>query len=135
MSLTKKAYAAVSDTYERSLSDGVKKENGVFYTDLPLAEKMLRELALPPGAVVMDPCCGAGAFLYAAYRRGHRRLYGVDCDAKVIDQCRRHLPGIAFSVADSIGPQAGATLKTAGLRTQPDALIGNPPYVPLTGGT
>ena len=54
MSLTKKAYAAVSDTYERSLSDGVKKENGVFYTDLPLAEKMLRELALPPGAVVMD---------------------------------------------------------------------------------
>ncbi len=134
MSLTKKAYAAVSDTYERSLSDGVKKENGVFYTDLPLAEKMLRELALPPGAVVMDPCCGAGAFLYAAYRRGHRRLYGVDCDAKVIDQCRRHLPGIAFSVADSIGPQAGATLKTAGLRTQPDALIGNPPYVPLTGG-
>ena len=41
-------------------------DNGIFYTDLSLAEKMLCELKLPKDVAIMDPCCGSGIFLYAA---------------------------------------------------------------------
>lgn len=134
MGLTKQSYTTISDTFERSLNAGVKKESGVFYTDLPLAEKMLSELGLHPGAVVMDPCCGTGVFLYAAQQHGLQQLYGVDCDPKVIDFCRQHLPGIVFTTADSIGPPAPSVLRAAGLSVQPDAVIGNPPFVSAAGG-
>ena len=66
MSLAQNAYIDASNVYESSLENSYKKDNGVFYTDLPLAEKMLMELKLPKDTVIMDPCCGSGVFLYAA---------------------------------------------------------------------
>lgn len=54
MSLAQNAYIDASNVYESSLENSYKKDNGVFYTDLPLAEKMLMELKLPKDTVIMD---------------------------------------------------------------------------------
>lgn len=41
MSLAQNAYIDASNVYESSLENNYKKDNGIFYTDLSLAEKML----------------------------------------------------------------------------------------------
>ena len=46
MSLAQNAYIDASNVYESSLENSYKKDNGVFYTDLSLAEKMLIELKI-----------------------------------------------------------------------------------------
>ena len=87
MSLAQNAYIDASNVYESSLENNYKKDNGVFYTDLSLAEKMLTELKLPKDAIIMDPCCGSGVFLYAAKKHGFINLFGADQDKNAIKFC------------------------------------------------
>lgn len=133
MSLAQNAYIDASNVYESSLENNYKKNNGIFYTDLSLAEKMLIELKLPKDAVIMDPCCGSGVFLYGAKKHGFTNLYGVDKDKNVIKFCLNNINNVYFSVCDSIGQTGSSLLNKLELSTQPDVVIGNPPYVPLTG--
>lgn len=133
MGLARNAYIDASNVYESSLESNYKKENGIFYTDLPLAEKMLAELKLPKQATIMDPCCGAGVFLYAAKKHGFMNLYGVDRDKNAIDFCLDHIHNVSFHACDSIGQTGASLLAEIELAGQPDVIIGNPPYVPLAG--
>ena len=52
MSLAQNAYIDASNVYESSLENNYKKDNGIFYTDLSLAEKMLCELKLPKDVAI-----------------------------------------------------------------------------------
>ena len=63
MALAQNAYVDASNVFESSLESDYKKDNGIFYTDLSLAEKMLCELKPDKDAIIMDPCCGSGVFL------------------------------------------------------------------------
>ncbi len=132
MSLAQNAYIDASNVYESSLDAEFKKDNGVFYTDLSLAEKMLLELKLDKSAVILDPCCGAGVFVYAAIKHGYEKVYGIDQDDNAINFCNNNIHGATFTSNDSIGKDAGTTLSLLNLDGKPDLIIGNPPYVPLT---
>ena len=133
MSLAQNAYIDASNVYESSLENSYKKDNGVFYTDLPLAEKMLMELKLPKDTVIMDPCCGSGVFLYAAKKHGFVNLFGADQDKNAIKFCLNNINNVSFAACDSIGRTASTLLSEFELADQPDVVIGNPPYVPLLG--
>ncbi len=133
MSLNQNAYIDASNAYESSLENSYKKHNGVFYTDLLLAEKMLMELKLPKDTAIMDPCCGSGVFLYAAKKHGFVNLFGADQDENAIKFCLNNINNVSFAACDSIGRNASALLSEYELTNQPDVVIGNPPYVPLSG--
>ena len=132
MSLAQNAYIDASNVYESSLENNYKKDNGIFYTDLSLAEKMLCELKLPKDVAIMDPCCGSGVFLYAAKKHGYMKLYGIDQDKNAIKFCLNNINNVSFNTYDSISSSGEDLLKALEL-TKPDVIIGNPPYVPLSG--
>lgn len=133
MALAQNAYIDASNVYENSLESDYKKNNGIFYTDLSLAEKMISELKPDKDSVIMDPCCGSGVFLFAAKKRGCVNLYGIDQDENAIKFCISNINNVSFFAYDSIGKTTDQILNTVNLSVQPDYIVGNPPYVPLTG--
>ena len=134
MALTQDLFKAASNEYEYSLPETFKQEKGIFYTDVPLAEKIINDLLKPDkAAVIFDPCCGTGNFLFAAKKHGYDNIYGIDCDSSAIELCKKNIPGGTFAAADFIGQLSDKTIKDLGLKEKADVIIGNPPYVPIAG--
>ena len=132
--LTWDLFKTASNEYEQSLTEPFKQENGIFYTDIILAEKIINDLLKPDKtAIILDPCCGTGNFLFAAKKHGYDNIYGIDCDNNAIEFCRKNIPGGTFLAADFIGQLSGKTAKDLGLEDKADVIIGNPPYVPIAG--
>ena len=131
MKLKQNFYIDASNVYEISLDENYKKNNGIFYTDLALAEKMILDLKIPQGASVLDPCCGTGVFLYAAQKHGCTNIIGSDKDSNAIDFCNKYIKPNAFYQFDTIGNIPEKTLSKIGYDEKVDFIVGNPPYVPL----
>jgi len=129
-------YKAASNEYENSLKDEYRKNNGVFYTDISLADKMFLSVKkyLSANSVIVDPCCGAGVFLYAANKHGYNNTYGLDIDKGAIDICKVNIPQSKFVTFDFLGAETVNTLTQLTLTEKADCVIGNPPYLPLTEG-
>ncbi len=94
-----------------------RRQAGAFYTPAPVAEALveeaLRTVTRKPGKPprFLDPACGTGVFLVAAFRRladaqidqpmegslarrlalAAATIHGVDCDARAVDLARRAL--------------------------------------------
>jgi SAM-dependent methyltransferase len=71
---------------------------------IPLAERLLDRLALPPGAHVLDAACGTGIAATAAARRG-MQVTALDFSQPLIDAGRAiaercHVTGIAWRLGD-----------------------------------
>lgn len=135
MSLAQNAYIEASSIYESSLDSNYKKNNGVFYTDISLAKKMIQDLRIPSDATIFDPCCGVGMFLYAAKELGYRKLYGADKDEQAIEFCKENTQGGVFCSTDTLGADSAEILNLVGLLKKPQYIIGNPPYAPIAGNT
>ena len=134
VALTQDLFKAASYEYEYSLAETYKQENGVFYTDVPLAEKIINVLLKPDrSAAILDPCCGTGSFLFAAKKHGYDNIYGIDCDNNVIELCKNNIPNGIFVAADFLGQLSDKTAEILGLEEKADVIIGNPPYVPISG--
>jgi SAM-dependent methyltransferase len=145
---------ALGAAYERTLPLQRRRREGVFYTPPALARDLaqatLGEL-LGGGASeprVMDPACGGGAFLVAAYRRLlawhagagrvtaalrrrilERSIFGVDIDADAVAVTRRALAEIAgthVELDDNI--RVGDALLAEDPRRF-DVVLANPPYL------
>jgi SAM-dependent methyltransferase len=123
------------------------------YTPPKLARHVLEGLQIGPKRV-LDPACGAGAFLLAAFERALQRrlegrqkpreaarralsheLAGVDTDAQALALCEFSLRMAAFN-ATGLEEDAPLDLRRAdalgplpGLEGQFDVVAGNPPYV------
>ena len=52
--------------------------------------KKLIEIFTDPGDVVIDPCCGSGATLRAAYELG-RSTYGFEIDRNFYDRAKNEM--------------------------------------------
>ncbi|HET9975674.1 MAG TPA: putative protein N(5)-glutamine methyltransferase, partial [Streptosporangiaceae bacterium] len=79
----------------------------------------------PPGAVIVDLCCGAGAIgaaLAAAVARAE--LHAADVDPAAVRCARQNLPAGRVYQGDLYGPLP------AGLRGRVQVLAANVPYVP-----
>ncbi|GHV91272.1 hypothetical protein AGMMS50268_17750 [Spirochaetia bacterium] len=130
-------YAVASNEYENSLTEAFKKDNGAYYTDVSLAEKMfsaVRQYIKPDISTILDPCCGAGSFLFVASRLEYQNIFGIDVDPNAVKLCNENIDGIRCVAADSIGQSAKSILDLFSLTEKFDCIIGNPPYVPLSNG-
>lgn len=134
MALDQNAFKAASNEYELSLAKAHKQENGIFYTDITLAEKIINTLLKPAKtSVILDPCCGTGNFLFAAKKHGFDNIYGIDRDENAIRFCQANMPDGTFVAADFIGQLSSKTLNNLSLQDKADVIIGNPPYIPISG--
>lgn len=120
--------------HERGLGPARRKRDGVFYTPAPLVDRLVgdalgRVLAAAPAAAtvrVVDPACGAGAFLIAAARallaRGEQMaretgaawgaeerlallraaIFGVDVDPAAALLARAAVAGLAGAVPEDM---------------------------------
>ena len=75
--IAQQIFSEVIKSYESALDDSCRAENGIFYTDIVLAEKIIANLNIPKDATILDPCCGVGSFLYAANKKQHFNIYGA----------------------------------------------------------
>jgi len=124
-------YTYESITFENSLGDTYKKENGVFYTDVGLSTKIIRLLNIPSDATILDPCCGTGSFIAAALNLNFEKIYGADIDKSAVGMCKK-LTGISnIKTLNTLSLPGKDVLKKLGLKNQVDYLIGNPPYAPV----
>lgn len=124
-------YSFRSNDFENSLDDDYKKENGIFYTDVQLAIKIVNELGISTKNIVLDPCCGVGSFLYAAMSIGCENVYGADLVDKAVKMCRNLTELSTIKKCDTLGNKGKTVLKSLGLKEQVDYVIGNPPYAPM----
>lgn len=117
----------------RRLPQTTRRAKGIYFSPAPLVETVV-ELAgrwLPRhGAVnVIDPACGAGAFLAGARQAWPKAaLFGADISKSPLAVCRERLPAAQLVVGNSL-TQAVETLWPA-LASAPgyEVWLGNPPF-------
>ena len=125
------SYSIESKQYEKSLDSAYKKDNGIFYTDIELAQKIIKFLNIPQNATIMDPCCGTGSFLVAAKYLGYLFVYGADIDKKAVSITKDKHGVENAKTINTLANTGEQTLKKFGLKAPVDFLIGNPPYAPI----
>lgn len=112
----------------RSLEGSARKMQGAYFTPAWLVGEVLEavEPLLPDGAFnLVDPACGAGAFLEPAAARWPRaRLFGLELSDDVAGFCATRIPSARVLRADAL--RGGVErLKLPGGFT---VFVGNPPY-------
>jgi SAM-dependent methyltransferase len=66
---------------------------------IPVVEKLLLS-RLPPGAAVLDVCCGTGQFTQEIRLRGYE-VAGIDGSGEMIAFARQNAPGASLAIADA----------------------------------
>ena len=101
-----------------------RKSLGAFYTNVEVAEALVRWAVRTPRRAVLDPSCGDGRFLAAAAEAGIVRVVGCDIDPDAIGQARSRL-----------GTHAYELLQRDFFEIEPgelgpfDLVVGNPPFI------
>jgi len=147
------AGGSLGDDYEEDLTEEQRRRLGAFYTPPAVAGGLIemafdgwKRTAVP--VRVLDPSCGAGAFLVAAadvlLARGHSaidildRLYGVDVDptALAVAEATVRLWAVSHGVEVGGDDPQGPHLRNTNYLTQPDRglgafdlIVGNPPFL------
>lgn len=124
------AFEEKSIKFEQSLDEYYKKNNGIFYTDIELANSIVNFLNIPKNASIIDPCCGTGSFIHSLQVAGYQNVFGCDFDAKTVRKCRDLTHSENIRKMDTIGVDGRTVLKKL-KHTKFDYVIGNPPYAPL----
>lgn len=115
-----------------ALSADRRRERGAWFTPAPLVERVLAKVrpSLPPAGPtrVVDPACGAGAFLSAtAQRFPDATQVGVELDAADAQACRVRLPSAHIVTGDALRGDLDAALPPPG-SGEFELWVGNPPY-------
>lgn len=110
-----------------------RRSGGIYFTPAWLVQQVIDAVApfVPEEGplAIIDPSCGAGAFLSAAAERFPRaRLFGCELEAKSAEQCRKRVPSATIVTGDALrGPALGKLLSRVP-RNAFELWIGNPPY-------
>ncbi len=122
--------------YQAALTRRDRLARGVFYTPLDTARSLVaRVIARGEGVSVLDPACGAGAFLVAAAeRRGSiGGVTGIDSDPVAVDLARLCLGLCSARLGQGFFDPVDAVVVGDGLTDDPpegppDVCVGNPPF-------
>ncbi len=76
--------------YERFFPEIFKAERGQYFTPRPLVELMVDLAEVRRGERVLDPACGSGSFLAAAWGRG-AEIDGFEVDPELVGLCQLNL--------------------------------------------
>lgn len=125
-------YSKKSKDYEKSLDSIFKKENGIFYTDVEFAQKIIAFLKIPITATIVDPCCGMGSFLVSAKKMGYSDVYGADIDKKAVSFIKKECNIENVKIINTLGNSGREVLKKLKIDNKCDFVIGNPPYAPIS---
>lgn len=103
-------------------------QRGVFFTPRPLVERVIEAIApyVPVGSRlrIIDPACGAGAFLtVAASRWPDAELIGLELNEESARICRERVPRAQVRVTDALADEALPPADGAF-----ELWLGNPPY-------
>ena len=110
-----------------------RKEGGIYFTPAWLVSQVLDAVAahVPAGGklAVVDPACGAGAFLAAAAERfPGAALLGCELEDRSAEACRVRVPAAKVVTGDALrGPALGKLLGLVPEGTF-ELWVGNPPY-------
>lgn len=117
---------------EAAFPSADRRARGIYFTPEPLVTEILA-LARPyvpecESLAVVDPACGAGAFLHGARQAfPGASLHGVELSAEIARHCRDRLPGATVMSGDALRGDLPELLSTV----PPGAFelwVGNPPY-------
>lgn len=109
--------------YERFFPELFKGERGQFFTPRPLVELMVDLAEIRPGERVIDPTCGSGSFLMAAFARG-AEVDGLEVDPELVALCQLNL---ALHGANPRSVRR-ADLFRDPVTEQWDVILANPPF-------
>lgn len=138
----------LSHVYETSLvSDASRRQLGTFYTPPGLARRMLEALpieTLPPQSLsALDPTCGSGTLLLAAFDRFRAlttepmtdgsiispKVRGYDMDAFAVELAQLSLLLNAYPESEGWGVERRDTLSLApASQHSPGVIVANPPW-------
>jgi tRNA1(Val) A37 N6-methylase TrmN6 len=131
----------MSSVFEKLAKKEDREKYGQFFTHKEIIDFILDNIPLKKDSLILDPTCGAGAFLIEAFKRGCNidRIYGVDIDAKAIEMCKFNLSSETnknsfnlltnnFIGNPNIKERLSEVMTLGGF----DLIIGNPPFINLT---
>lgn len=111
-----------------------RRRGGIYFTPSWLVKQVIDAVApfVPARGrlTVVDPACGAGAFLSAAGERFARaRLVGCELSGESATHCRQRLPGATILAGDALRGEGRARLeRTLDEEDSFELWLGNPPY-------
>lgn len=129
----------ISSIYEQITDRKLRKEFGQFFTHKELVEFIVDNLPISAETTILDPACGAGAFLIEALKRNTgniSNIYGIDIDPVAVELSKLNIE--VFSGKKIIENIVNAnTIKDFNFQKNfPkiytdggfDIIIGNPPF-------
>ncbi|HIB59783.1 MAG TPA: SAM-dependent DNA methyltransferase, partial [Candidatus Poseidoniales archaeon] len=136
-----KSKDAFSEVFESVMTRAERKKHGQFFTHRQLVDHIIANLPITPTSTVLDPSCGAGAFLSVVNAKvGSPAVYGVDISAKALAMCRLNLAvqsdGEQISIenlahADFINDFQLSDFPEVAAAGGYDVVVGNPPFMNL----
>lgn len=147
--LTNEVLSDVYETVFLDSQDHYRKCNGIHYTPSSLAHQILAKVPLElfpsDERVVLDPTCGSGSFLRAAYDRladllprwytpteRHdylsKKLYGIDSDQVAKDIAVLSLLIHSLPSGNSWNVNQGSFPEDMPVGLKPAIIVGNPPF-------
>jgi hypothetical protein len=116
----------------RNLPQSTRRAKGIYFSPAPLVDAVVAlasEWVAPRGAVsVIDPACGAGAFLAGARRAWPKAmLFGADISDAALQPCRERLSDARLVEGNSLTQEVEA-LWPALRKPSFEVWLGNPPF-------
>jgi tRNA1(Val) A37 N6-methylase TrmN6 len=122
----------LSEVFEKSTSLEDRSKHGQYFTHTELVNLILDSIPLKPSDIILDPTCGAGAFLKECLRRNKKEIkniYGADIDEKALNLCKLNL----LQKMDNPNLIRGDFISQDLFKESFfDVIVGNPPFKHLT---
>jgi len=135
----------LSSVFEKVYAEQKRKELGQFFTHKELVNFIIANIPITENSLVLDPACGAGAFLIASLDKNKlssKNIYGIDIDPAALSLCSLNLElstsekKFNLVCADSINSFDLSTIfPEVAAAGGFDVIIGNPPFKNLKSGT
>jgi type I restriction-modification system DNA methylase subunit len=128
-----------SQIYENLMGHKERKKYGQFFTHKELVDFIISNLPISPNSTILDPACGAGAFLSSANKKfgSEVELYGIDIDSQALKICELNLQhtcsekNYTLFNLDTINQVSTDSFTTLSQGNGFDFIVGNPPFMNL----